>query len=229
LCDARRAVSDELRLWRAHEWLGLLPFLWAAFHLWEQWSAFAGRDAWIARMGGTSVGVIPIATELALAILPALVWLVLEVRLRLPDREPVELARAMAEDPAAARRLGLLARACSCLFFVWVLHHAWWLWGPKLTDGSEPLIAWNALREGMGAPVRAALNAIGLVAMTVHFWAAVPRVAIVSGWAQTPETRRAARLSGLIVALGLAVLYAQLAGWHAAGHGTIWPLSSGVE
>lgn len=176
-------------------------------------------------MTGTSHGAVAIASEVALGIFPALVWIALELRLRLPDREPVELRLSMAEDEATARRLGLLARFCSCVFFAWVLAHAAWLWWPKIMQGSEPLAAWNAMRDGMGVPARAALHAIGLVAMTVHLSASLPRLAIALGWAATPESRRAARLSGLIMALGLLVLYAQLAGWHAAGHGTIWPLS----
>ncbi len=221
-------MSDELRsarLWRAHELLGTVPIsLWACVHLWEQWAAFAGRDAWSARMTRTSHGLFAIAIELLFAILPALAWIALEVHLRVRETEPEALRWAMAEQEEAARRLGLLARFASWVFFAWLIYHAGWLWLRKLTSGSEPLLAWMALRDGLGTYPHAILHAIGLTAFTVHFTASIPRLAIVLGVARTRESRRAARLSGLIVALGLLLLYAQLAGWHAAGRGTIWSL-----
>jgi hypothetical protein len=218
-------VPSPERLWRAHEVIGSVPIaLWLGFHLWEQWAAFAGRDAWAERMGRTSLGPIAIATEVLLAILPALVWIALEAHLRISGPEPGALRLAMAEDAESARRLGLLARVASWVFFVWVLHHASWLWWPKLASGAEPLRAWVALRAQMGALGPAIWNAIGLVTMAVHLWAAVPRTLAALEWTQTPEGRRAARLCGLVLGAFALVLYAQLAGWHASGRGTIWPL-----
>ncbi len=220
-------MSDEgtaLRAWRAHELLGSVPIaLWAGFHLWEQWAAFGGRDLWLERMARTSHGALALAVELALAILPALAWVALELRLRAQRSEPEALRFALAEDREAARRLGLLARVGSWVFFGWLLYHAAWLWLPKLS-ANEPLLAWVALRDRLGTWPHAIAHAIGLTAMTVHLSAAAPRLAIALGWVSSPEGRRAARLSGLIVALGLLFLYAQLAGWHAAGRGTLWSL-----
>lgn len=221
-------MTDEAsaaRAWRAHELLGSVPIaLWASFHLWEQWAAFAGRDVWLARMTQSSHGTVPILVEIVLAIAPALAWVALELRLRMQRSEPEALRLAMAEDPEVARRLGLLARASSWVFFAWLLFHAGWLWLPKLTSGGEPMLAWIAMRDGMGTWPLAIAHAIGLTAMTVHLWAAAPRLAIALGWVGSPEGRRSARLSGLIFAIGLFVLYAQLAGWHAAGRGTLWSL-----
>lgn len=216
--------ASAAREWRAHELIGSVPIaLFAVFHLWEQWPAFAGRDAWLARMAGTSHGALALVVEIAV-LLCALAWIALEARLRVRRSEPEALRLAMAEDPEVARRLGLLARACSWIFFGWLLLHAGWLWLPKLTRGAEPMLAWTAMRDGMGTWPLATAHALGLVAMTVHLWAAAPRLAVALGWVASPEGRRAARLSGLIVALGLAILYAQLAGWHAAGRGTLWSL-----
>lgn len=217
--------ASAARAWRAHELLGSLPIaLWAGFHLWEQWPAFAGRDAWLARMAQSSHGALALAIEIVLAVAPALAWIALDLRLQIQRSEPEALRLAMAEDPEVARRLGLLVRAGSWIFFGWLLYHAAWLWLPKLTTGGEPMRAWIAMRDGMGTWPHAIAHAVGLTAMTVHLWAAVPRLAIALGWVGSPEGRRAARLSGLILALGLVLLYAQLAGWHAAGRGTLWSL-----
>ena len=215
-------ASATLRAWRAHELLGAAVYPWACFHLWEQWSALAGRGAFLARMSSTSHGALAITAEVALGILPAVAWIALEVRLRLQGPEPSDLARAMAEDEEAAKRLGLLSRSCSYIFYGWLLYHVAWLWLPKLTEGEEPLRTWWVLRDGMGTWLHAGLHAVGLSAFAVHLWAAIPRASLALGWAGTPEARRAARLSGAIMSLGLLLLYAQLAGWHAAGAGTIW-------
>jgi hypothetical protein len=221
-------VSEDAyigRGWRAHELVGGLPVAaWAAFHLYEQWAAFAGREAWLARMARTSHGALAVAIELGVAVLPALAWVGLDLALRARSPEPAALRSAMAEDPELARRLGLLARACSWVFFGWLAYHAGWLWAPKLAAGGEPLLAWVALRDGMGRWPHAILHAVGLTAFAVHLWAAAPRIAIALSWVDSPEGRRAARLSGFVVALGVVLLYAQLAGWHAAARGTLWSI-----
>jgi hypothetical protein len=214
--------SATLRAWRAHELFGAAAYPWACFHLWEQWSAFAGRGAFLERMSSTSHGGLATAAEIALGLVPAIAWIGLEARLRVQGPEPTDLARAMAEDGEAAKRLGLLARACSYVFYGWLLYHAAWLWLPKLIEGDEPLRTWLTLRDGMGTWLHATLHAIGITAFAVHLFAAVPRAALALGWAGGPEARRAARLSGAIMSLGLLLLYAQLAGWHAAGAGAIW-------
>ncbi len=220
-------MSEETigRGWRAHALLGSVPVVvWAGVHLYEQWSAFAGRDAWSARMAVTSHGALAIATELALIVIPALAWIALDLTLRARSPEPAALRVAMADDPEAARRLGLLTRACSWIFFGWLVYHAGWLWAPKLLEGEEPLVAWVTLRDGMGTWPHAILHAVGLTAFAVHLTSSIARLAIALSWVSSPEGRRAARTSGLILALGLFVLYAELAGWHAAGRGTIWPI-----
>ncbi len=221
-------MDSEARIgpgWRAHELLGIVPVaVWAAFHLYEQWAAFAGRDAWVRRMASTSHGPLAIGVELVLIVLPVVAWVGLDVALRRRGAEPASLRSAMAEEPEAARRLGLLARVCSWIFFAWLLYHAGWLWAPKLLNGSEPLLSWVALRDGMGRWPHAILHAVGLTAFAVHLWASAPRLVIALDLVDSPEGRRAARLSGLIVALGFFALYAELAGWHAAGRGTLWPI-----
>ena len=215
----------EERLWRARELLGSVGLaVWAGFHLWEQWSGFGGRESFVARMLGTSQQTHHLIIEFVLGVLPAVLWVLIEARIRLGIPEPRGLAMAMAEDEETARRLGYIVRVSSWLFYGWLLYHVAWLWLPKLTDGADPLWTWIQLRGQLGGWARAGFLAVGLSAFLFHAWGALPRLMASLDLMATPETRRAARLSGLIVALGVLVLYAQLAGWHAAGAGAIWPL-----
>ncbi|GAB5542625.1 MAG: hypothetical protein SangKO_023850 [Sandaracinaceae bacterium] len=218
------APLSRARLWRAQALIGAAPVLvWAGFHLWEQWASFGGRSAYAARVAATSHGAAAIATELLLAIAPALAWIGLELHLRRGE-EPPALAGAMAEEPETARRLGLLVKAGSWLFFAWLLFHVGWLWWPKLVEGSDPIRSWIQLRAGMGAWAIAIPNAIGLTAFGLHVWGAVPRALVAFGLGAEPSTRRTTRLCAGLVAVAFVVLYAQLAGWHAAGAGTLWSL-----
>lgn len=210
---------STLRTWRAHELAGSAPLVWAGFHLWEQWAAFAGREGWAARIARTSQGGWAIALELAVGILPALVWMALDVGLRVRGEEPAPLRNAMAEDPESARRLGLLARVGAWVFLLFLLYHAGWLWLPKLTEGFEPLRSWAALRGALGTWPHAILHAVGLTALAVHAWASVTRLGIVFQLVDAKDARRALRLSAAILAVALLLLYAQLVGWHAAGRG----------
>jgi len=217
-------TSESPALWRARELLGAVAIpAWAGFHLWEQWSAFGGRAVFVDRMTSTSHGPLALAAELLLGIAPVVAWLAIEARL-LRAPEPAALKVAMADSPALALRLGWIARVGSWVLFFFVLVHAVWIFAPKLIDGSEPLIAWLRLRDELGTWPLATVHAVGLTALAVHVWGAVPRAAILLGWGETPQARRAARLSGGIVGVALLILYAQLAGWHAAGTGTIWPI-----
>ena len=215
---------DNKPLWRAREWLSVVVLAWAAFHLWEQWSAFGGRAAFVERMTTTSHGSLALAAELGFGVLPVLAWLGIEARLLMTSAEPVALRMSMAENPELARRLGLIVRGASWVLFWWLLVHLVWLFMPKLTEGSEPLRAWLRLRDGLGTWPLAIAHALGLTGLAVLVWATPVRLAIMNGWATTPEARSSARLSGAIMAIAWLVLLAQLVGWHAAGAGAIWPM-----
>ncbi|MGF1467235.1 MAG: hypothetical protein ACFCGT_14005 [Sandaracinaceae bacterium] len=213
------------RAWTVQALLSTIPVLgWGTFHLVEQWPAFGGPAALVRRLALTSHGWLAIALESLLVVLPVLGWLVLEVGLRWREPEPPALRGAMAEDPEVARRLGWLARAGAALTLAFLLYHAAWLWLPKLPSGGDPVLTWVRLETGLGLWVHAVPHAIGITAFAVHVWAAPVRLLVASGWADTAETRRALRLSTGIIALGFFALYAQLAGWLAAGVSTMWPL-----
>ena len=213
------------RNWRAHAVLALVPVVgWAAFHIFEQWSAFGGRDAFVARMLATSHGTLALALETALVVLPLTAWIALEIRLRLRRREPPALRGSLAEDPTTARRLHRLTVLASWLFMGWLVYHVGWLWLPKWLSGSDPTRTWGQLQSAMGTWPHAIANALGLSAFVFHVWAAIVRGTVALGWASDAESRRAARLVGLIVAALFVLLGAQLIGWHAAGTGTVWSM-----
>lgn len=217
-------MVDERRLWIARELTGGLgPLVWGAVHLFEQWSAFGGREAFVSRTTQTGHGALATAAEILIGIAPVLAYIALDLILARRE-EPETLAQASAEDEALARRLSRLGKWGSRVFALFVLYHVAWLWLPKLVEGSDPVRTWLALRDGMGLFAHTIAHAIGLTAFAVHLWQSIPRLAAVAGLGRSPEQRRAARMSGLILAIFALLLFAQLAGWHAAGTGTIWPI-----
>ena len=212
-------------LWRAREVTsGAVVLGWAAFHLWEQWAAFGGRGRFVERMSATSSGSAALLVEVLFGVAPIVLWLALEVRLAMIGPEPPALAGAMAEHPELARRLGRIVRVAGWTLMLFLTVHLVWLWAPKLAEGSEPLRTWERLRGELGTWPLAPAHAVGRGALAFRAAGVPVRPAPASGARPPPEAPGAARLSGLIAALGLLVLYAQLAGWHAAGTGTIWPL-----
>ena len=214
-----------LRSWRARELLGTLGLGgWALFHLWEQWSAFGGRADFVARTTSTSHGALAIATELSLGILPIVLFVMVDLGTARTS-EPSALRAALAQTPSLAARLGRIGKWGSRVLVAFLLAHIVWLWLPKLIGSSEPVETWVRLRGSMGTWPMSVLHAVGMTALAVHVWQSVPRLAIVLDLVDgRPDILRALRASGLIVALGLILLYGQLAGWHASGAGTFWPL-----
>ena len=62
-------MDASLRTWRARELFGALGIgVWAAFHLYEQWAAFGGREPFVERLSSTSHGTLALVTELALGV-----------------------------------------------------------------------------------------------------------------------------------------------------------------
>lgn len=213
------------KLWRAREVIASVVVLgWALFHVWEQFAAFGGRPRFMERMMATSHGSAALFVEVLFGVGPIVLWLGLEARLVFGGREPEALRECMAEDPDLARRVGSIVRVGSWLFLFFLVVHVGWLWLPKLTEGAEPLRTWMRLREELGTWPMAVVHALGLTGFVLHGAAAPIRVATVFGGLPSPQARRAARWSGLIVVLGVALLLAQLIGWHAAGTGTVWSM-----
>jgi hypothetical protein len=211
--------------WRLHALVSSVPVaLWTGVHLWEQWAAFGGRARWLNRMGATTGGVLGPALELLLGILPLLLWFTLEVRLR-PAGEPEALRWAYGEGASQRIRMGRLATVAGWVLLAFLAYHAAWLWVPRVLGGAEPAVAWAQLETSLGSWAHATAHAVGITALAVHLAFAPARVLVAYDLLGDAEGRRAARLSGAVVAVLLFVLYGQLAGWHATGAGTFWSVA----
>jgi succinate dehydrogenase/fumarate reductase cytochrome b subunit len=208
---------------RAHAVLAALPLsVWTVFHLWEQWSVFRGREAWLARMAETSRGALPIAIELAVAILPLAAWSALALADLARGRRPP--GASTSGDRGAVRVLGTLAPIGTVLAIFFLLVHVVHLWLPKLTRGASAAETWFALTHAVGQPWMLVLYAIGLMAIAIHLAAAIPAALAAVGRIETAEQRRSALLVSSVFAACVWVLAAQLTGWLGTGRGTFWPI-----
>lgn len=217
-------VDPVPRPWRLHAFVSTVPVgLWIFVHLWEQWAGFAGREAWLARMAGTAGTSLGTALDLLLGVLPLVLWLGLEIALR-RHGEPPELRLAYGEDEGVALRMFRLATGAGWVLLAFAAYHVVWLWVPRV-GGLELAALWARLEMHFGRWLHAIPHAVGLGALAVHVTFGPVRLLVAQGWLVDAEGRRAARLSGGIVAVLLFVLYGQLAGWHATGVGTFWSLS----
>lgn len=215
---------------RFHAVLSALPLaVWTVFHLWEQWAAFGGRDAWAMRMRATSRGPLAIAIELAVIVIPLAIWSGLTL---------VELARGLVDpkrgrplpgkaregDTGLARGIGVVAPIATVVAILFLAIHVGSMWGPKIARGASLLETWSSLTHALGGPWSLALYAIGLTAVAFHLAGAIPAALEALGWIESPEGRRSAFLVSTVFALCAWVLAVQLTGWLATGRGTFWPI-----
>lgn len=213
-------MPDRARL---HPLLAALPLgLWTVFHLWEQWSAFGGREAWLARMRQTSGGTLATLIELVLVVVPLAVWAGLAIA-DLVRRRPLPGA-AREGDPLLAAALGRAAPFATIAAIAFVAIHVAHLWGPKLVRGASELETWSALTHDLGTAPMLAIYAIGLTAVAIHLAVAIPAALESLGWIARPPARTQALLVSTVFALCAWVLAAQLFGWLATGHGTFWSI-----
>lgn len=212
--------------WRTEDgWrvmLGAVPLLpWALFHLAEQWTAFGGRVSWLGRMRVTSAGPLMGALELIVVAACAL-WLVLLVRGRLRKR-PFP-GHEVAAESALGRALGTLEEPAAFLTAALVSVHALTLWLPRFLGQASLAQGYELLRTASGLPAGLLLAAFGISAFVVHVACVVPSAVLLVGGGTSRDTRQAARLVGVGFAVCLLILFTQLAGWHATGTGTVWPI-----
>jgi len=212
----------EARLARVHALVATVPLLaWSAFHVWEQWAAFRGRLAWMVRMRATSTGM-AIAVEVALGVLPLVIWAVLHLRARLRgDRLP---GASREGDDALGLGLGAVAPFASTVALAFLLWHVGWLWAQKLL-GASTVEVYDAMQRTLGLPWALVLHAFGLGAVAWHLAAALPDGLEAAGLTSSTEARRSTRIATIVVGLCLFVLTAQLVGWLGTGTGSFWPIA----
>lgn len=190
------------------------------FHLWEEWSVFSGRRAFVDRHGETSTTLATLA-ELLLFVLPLALWAVLLVR-ALTKRAPIP-GEARPGDGVVARALGSVIRVVSPIAATFVVVHAGMLWGARVLFGEAPLRAYDLLQITMGRPAYLVFYGVGIPAVLWHLAATLPDG--LEGLGIVGESgRRQAHVVTAVLGLCLFVLYAQLAGWLATGTGTFWAI-----
>ena len=191
-----------------------------AFHVWEEWSVFGGRRAFVERHGATSTGLATFL-ELVLFVLPLLLWVGLLVRaLALRAAIPGE---ARPGDGVVARALGSVIRVVSPVAAVFVVVHAGMLWGSRVLFGEAPIRAYDLLQVTLGRPAYLVLYGVGIPAVLWHLSATLPDGLQALGIVGEGG-RRQAHVVTVVLGICLFVLYAQLAGWLATGTGTFWPI-----
>jgi succinate dehydrogenase/fumarate reductase cytochrome b subunit len=179
--------------------LGLVLALFAGFHLWVQWPALAGRDAWLERVRVHGIGM---GVGLGVVVLFALHGVLGLVR--------VQRARA-GGDFSARPRFQALTGGLLLLFLIHHLSHVWPL--PDASDASW-LGSYERLWSLLGRPINLVSYVLGCGALACH---------VTHGLASMLQPRVPATLRTLfhyaagVSAFALFVLYMQLVGRFALG------------
>jgi hypothetical protein len=216
-----RVATTDAREKKALALLGVLPLsVLLLFHLWQEWSVFGGRAAFVVRHGATSTGMATLLEGL-LFVVPMLAWVVLLGRAVV--RGAALPGQAREGDPPLARLLGGVVRFVSPLAALYFVVHAGTYFGGRVAHGESPLWAYDLLRTTMGQPLWLVLNGVGVTASCWHLAATLPDGLEAAGIVG-PEGRRSAYWVTAVLGACLFVLYAQLAGWLATGVGTFWPI-----
>lgn len=190
------------------------------FHVWEQWSLFGGRHAYVDRLAATTDGLASFV-ELVLFVLPLAAWAVLLGR-ALARRGPIP-GEARPGDPALARALGSVIRVVSPVAAIGVLVHVVALWVPRVAGGEPPLWSYDQLRTSFGVPLWMGFYGVLVVAVPWHLAATLPDGLEALG-VVGEAGRRSAFVVTVVLGACLFLLYGQLAGWLATGLGTFWDI-----
>jgi hypothetical protein len=208
---------------RIYALVAALPLaVWTLFHLWEQWAAFEGSEAWLSRMHGTSSGGLAIAIESVAVVGPLVVWFLMSVGRMIRRKEPSKTE--LPEARGLARILGRAAPIAATLTAIFLLCHIAHLWGPKVLRRADEIETWAALTHDIGVPSMLVFYAVGLSAVAFHLANALPAALSSLGFFETPEARRSALLVSGVFAFCIWILSVQLTGWVATGTGTFWPI-----
>ena len=215
--------SSGLAVDRLHALVALSPFVWGAFHLWEQWTLFHGHEAWLERMRATSIGSVARLSELVLGVAPIVLWGLLLAR-DLVTRRRIPSQGAL-DDTGVLRALGLLARPAAVVACAALLAHVVHLWAPGLVEGRTLTERLDRLSTTLGLAPALVAHAVALTALAWHLAASVPAALCSLGLAPSAEARRSAALVSVALAASFFVLAAQLVGWVGTGAGTFWPVT----
>jgi succinate dehydrogenase/fumarate reductase cytochrome b subunit len=181
--------------------LGGLLGVYTVFHLWQQWPALLGRDAWLERaqvagLPGALKGLL-VAVALGHVLLGA-------IRLR-AGVHPADETRA-----AGLRRLQLFLGALVLMFLAVHVPLVQWSPGPAsaITD------VYARLTDQLGRPSMFAVHLVGVTAVCAHLGLGLSRAMVTFGAAK--DTRAFGYVAGGLAALVL-FGWLQVLAWYAIG------------
>lgn len=195
------------RLARVHGALGLLLGAYVVYHLWTQWPALAGRDAWLARARS-----VELAWVAGLVVLLVLGHAVLGfVRFRHDHR-------GASRD---ARGLGRLQASSGAVVFAFLAYHVVQVGAFSAGPHAHALSAHAILSRDLGRPFDLVLYVVGVTCVSFHFGHGLVRAA--SGWdiVRGDGAVRAARFVAGLAAFVLWLGLVHLLGVFASGEGLL--------
>jgi hypothetical protein len=158
-------VTRAEKLGRYHGALGALLGVYVVFHLWQQWPALVGRDAWLDRARATGL---PGPIKLLLLLVFVGHMLLGAQRLR-TGRHPAD-----ASPTAGLRRAQLFFGALTLFFLAIHVPLVQWTEGPA----STVLDVYARLTDQLGRPGTLVAHVLGITAVCMHLGLGLSRAAL---------------------------------------------------
>jgi hypothetical protein len=188
-------------LGRWHAALGGVLGVYVVFHLWQQWPALLGRDAWLDRARHAAV-----PRPLKLVLLAVVLGHVLLGAIRLKAG-----AHPADDSPIAGmRRVQLFFGALVLAFLAVHVPLVQWTPGPASTVTD----VYARLTDQLGRPGMLAAHLVGITAVCMHFGLGLGRAAVSFGLVK--DARASVYVAGFLAA-ALFLGWLQVLGWFAIG------------
>jgi succinate dehydrogenase / fumarate reductase cytochrome b subunit len=191
---------------RVHSLVGLFPLgLFLPFHLWVNWTALSGREAWVDRgftIGPAIQGLIGLVFGLCLI---AHLWL-----------------WPRGEDPRPQALLGSLAlraiqRMTGVAFLLFLGYHIYQVIPASLNRDLFAAGAYGILWDDLGEPLTLGIYVAGISALYFHFSHGLCRAAVTWGMVSSPSSAKALHYVAGLVGFALWALTLQVISHFAIG------------
>jgi succinate dehydrogenase / fumarate reductase cytochrome b subunit len=193
-----------------HSFVGLFPLgLFLPFHLWANWAALSGREAWVDRgraLGPAFQAVLGLAFGLCLI---AHLWL----WPRGAEPRPQALVGSLA--------LRRLQQITGVAFLLFLGYHIYQVLPARLNPDLFGAGAYGVLWDGLGEPVTLGVYIVGISALYFHFAHGLCRAAVTWGIVSRPSSITALRCGAGLVGFALWAFSLQLVSHFAIGQGLI--------
>lgn len=195
-------------LTRLHRFLGVWLGGYLVFHLWEQWPALAGREAWLERMRTTTAR----PWEIALVLVPLAAHALIGA---------VRAARGWRSASGAVDGLGRVQAAAGVVVLLFVGYHLVQVWAPAAGPHAHLLAEYAVLRAEAGRPLDLVIYLVGISCVSFHVGHGLARAAAAAGVARSPRAARTARFAAGVAGFALWLAFLHLLGHFAIGEGLL--------